>query len=116
MATQQSALTTWRFPPRPNVGTAGRPIQVRANFFPVMTLPGQNLYHYEVTITPDLPPSKNRRVYQLWEDDKLLSGALNGIRPVFDGKKNVFSARALPIPDEGLVYTVDYLEEDEPKS
>ncbi|KAI9002409.1 Piwi domain-containing protein [Gaertneriomyces semiglobifer] len=116
MAQQQSlALTSWRFPPRPNIGTSGRQIQVRANFFPITSLPGSNLYHYEVEITPDVPPAKNRRVYQLWEDEQLLSGGLNGIRPVFDGRKNVYAARKLPIGDQDCIYNIDFFDEDDSK-
>ncbi|KAI9104430.1 Piwi domain-containing protein [Phlyctochytrium arcticum] len=110
-----TALQTWRFPPRPGVGKSGRPIQVRANFFPVLTLPGQNIHHYDVSITPDVPPAKSRRIYQLWEDEQLLSGALNGVRPVFDGRKNVFSARPLPLDPEGQTFDIDYYDEDESK-
>ncbi|KNC97956.1 uncharacterized protein SPPG_06944 [Spizellomyces punctatus DAOM BR117] len=110
-----TALTTWRFPPRPGVGASGRNIQVRANFFPVMTLPGQNIHHYDVNITPDVPPAKNRRIYQLWEDEQLLSGALNGIRPVFDGRKNVFAAKALPIAPGEVAFNIDYFDDDDSK-
>ncbi|KAJ1553664.1 Eukaryotic translation initiation factor 2C [Cladochytrium tenue] len=60
---------SWQFPQRPGFGSAGRLIQVRSNFFPVQSLPQLPIHHYEVVITPEVPPVKNRRVYQLWEDE-----------------------------------------------
>ncbi|KAJ3089874.1 hypothetical protein HK102_005260 [Quaeritorhiza haematococci] len=117
-----SALTPatpglWQYPVRPGIGSSGRQIQVRANFFPVQSLPGQNIHHYDVNITPDVPPAKNRRIYQLWEDSSLLSGALNGIRPVYDGRKNVFAARPLPLDssDSG-VFHLEYFDDEDPLS
>ncbi|KAI8828499.1 Piwi domain-containing protein, partial [Chytridium lagenaria] len=106
-------MATWNFTPRPGVGNAGRQIQVRANFFPIMTLPQLPIHHYEVVITPDVPPAKSRRVYQLWEDEALLSGELGGVRPVFDGKKNVFAARPLPLEGDLSEFTLDYADEDD---
>ncbi|KAJ3416061.1 eukaryotic translation initiation factor 2C, 2 [Chytridiales sp. JEL 0842] len=90
-------ISPYSFPQRPGTGNSGRLIQVRANFFPIHSLPQNPIHHYEVSITPDVPPAKNRRVYQLWEDEALLSGELGGVRPVFDGRRNVYAARALPL-------------------
>ncbi|RKO93090.1 Piwi domain-containing protein [Blyttiomyces helicus] len=124
-------MSLWNFPVRPGIGQSGRQITVRANFFPVQSLPGQNIHHYDVTITPDVPPAKNRRIYQAWEDTELLSGALGGVRPVFDGRKNVFAARPLPLDSalsaaaaagadtgadgEAGVFNVDYFDDDDAK-
>ncbi|ORY45562.1 Piwi-domain-containing protein [Rhizoclosmatium globosum] len=93
------------FPLRPALGRSGRSIQ---------TLPQRPIHHYEVVITPEVPPAKNRRVYQLWEDEALLSGELGGVRPVFDGRKNVYSARPLPIVENECEFTVDYYDNDDP--
>ncbi|KAF9438295.1 eukaryotic translation initiation factor 2C, 2 [Entomortierella beljakovae] len=81
---------------RPEVlGRAGRPISIRANFFEITRLPSINVLHYDVTITPDVPPSLNRRVFEhmirlYGESD------LGSTRPVFDGRKNIFSPRSFP--------------------
>ncbi|KAJ3073654.1 argonaute 1 [Podochytrium sp. JEL0797] len=101
-------------PLRPPLGKSGRSIQVRANFFPVQTLPQRPIHHYEVVIMPEVPPAKNRRVYQLWEDEALLSGELGGVRPVFDGRKNVYSARPLPIVEDSHDFSIDYFDNDDP--
>ncbi|KAJ3259926.1 eukaryotic translation initiation factor 2C, 2 [Chytriomyces hyalinus] len=102
------------FPVRPPLGKSGRSIQVRANFFPVQSLPQRPIHHYEVIITPEVPPAKNRRVYQLWEDEALLSGELGGVRPVFDGRKNVYSARPLPLVGDASDFSIDYFDNDDP--
>jgi eukaryotic translation initiation factor 2C len=104
---------TMQFPQRPGVGNAGRLIQVRANFFPVQTLPQLPIHHYEVAISPDVPPAKNRRVYQLWEDEALLSGRLGGVRPVYDGRKNIYAARALPLVADAGEFEVDFYDDDD---
>lgn len=47
-------------PRRPNIGTEGRPITLRANHFQI-TMPRGFLHHYDVTITPDKCPRKINR-------------------------------------------------------
>ncbi|KAF9581944.1 Eukaryotic translation initiation factor 2C [Lunasporangiospora selenospora] len=89
-----ASLNLTEFVRRPAPGTLGHPVNIRTNFFEIQTLPNTNIYHYDVTITPDVPPIVNRRVYtQLiaTHGDSDLGG-----RPVFDGRKNIFSARAFP--------------------
>ncbi|KAI8619684.1 Piwi domain-containing protein [Chytriomyces sp. MP71] len=100
------------FPPRPALGRSGRAIQVRSNFFPVQSLPQRPIHHYEVVITPEVPPAKNRRVYQLWEDEG--RGELGGVRPVFDGRRAVYAARALPLVEDLSEFTIDYYDNDDP--
>ncbi|KAI9364457.1 Piwi domain-containing protein [Zopfochytrium polystomum] len=105
---------SWQFPQRPGFGTSGRLIQVRSNFFPIQSLPQLPIHHYEVSISPEVPPAKSRRVYQLWEDEALLSGELGGVRPVFDGRKNIFASRPLPLIADAGEFLVDYYDDDEP--
>ncbi|KAG0001838.1 hypothetical protein BGZ80_006110, partial [Entomortierella chlamydospora] len=75
--------------------TLGREITIRANFFEITQLPNINIHHYDVTITPDVPPVVNRRVFEhmikLYGDSDL-----GRTRPVFDGRKNIFSPRSFP--------------------
>ncbi|KAF9156218.1 argonaute 1, partial [Linnemannia schmuckeri] len=90
---------------RPNPGQAGRAIQVRTNFFEVKTLPDINIYHYDVTITPDVPPPVNRRIFDqfvLLNSKSDLADAL----PVFDGRKNLFSAKQLPFDSRTFEITL----------
>ncbi|KAF9931666.1 hypothetical protein FBU30_009727 [Linnemannia zychae] len=80
---------------RPGAGKVGKVVKVRTNFFEVKTLPDINIHHYDVTISPDVPPPVNRRVF---EQFVLLNSKsdLVGAKPVFDGRKNLFSAKELP--------------------
>ncbi|KAI9106068.1 Piwi domain-containing protein [Phlyctochytrium arcticum] len=93
-------------PRRPGLGTAGKPLKVRTNFFPILSLPGQNLHHYDVTITPEASPRINRRLFTLWEDLNR-NGILKNTRPVFDGKKSIYSSRLLPLKDDVAVFTLE---------
>ncbi|RGB28543.1 Piwi domain-containing protein [Rhizophagus diaphanus] len=83
---------------RPTLGNLGRQIRVRSNFFEVHALPTQNIIHYDVTITPDVPPALNRKIFGEFERISR-EGPLNGIRPVFDGRKNIFAPRSFPFGD-----------------
>ncbi|KAJ3183568.1 hypothetical protein HDU85_001997 [Gaertneriomyces sp. JEL0708] len=99
-------------PRRPGFGSAGRRLQVRTNFFPVLSLPGQNIQHYDVAITPETNPRINRRLFSLWEDLNR-NGILKNTRPVYDGRKNIFSPRTLPLKDDQALFTLELPDSDE---
>ncbi|OBZ91340.1 Protein argonaute 1 [Choanephora cucurbitarum] len=85
---------------RPGAGKAGRPVRVRANFFEVTSFPTQNIHHYDVTIDPPTAPALlYRKIWKSFEDVNG-HGILNGIKAVFDGRKNVFSPKPLPLGEE----------------
>ncbi|CAG8451565.1 6557_t:CDS:10 [Ambispora gerdemannii] len=96
------------FVKRPSFGRLGRPTRVRANFYPVEMLPSSNIHHYDVSITPDVP-RLNRQVYETFVR---VHGAvaLGGNKPVYDGRKNLFAAKKLPLQDAST-YTVTLPEE-----
>ncbi|KAF9179239.1 hypothetical protein BGZ50_007129 [Haplosporangium sp. Z 11] len=79
---------------RPAVGSLGKNIQVRTNFFDV-TIPNINIHHYDVTITPDVPAPVNRKVFKHFITLHRVSD-LGNANPVYDGKFNLYSAKALP--------------------
>ncbi|CAI2187230.1 12082_t:CDS:2, partial [Funneliformis geosporum] len=93
---RQNILST--FCRRPTAGNLGRQVRVRSNFFEVLALPTQNIVHYDVTITPDVPPALNRKIFQEFEIIHR-EGKLNGIRSVFDGRKNIFAPQNFPFGD-----------------
>ena len=101
-----------RFPRRPGFGTSGRSLQVRTNFFPVLSLPGQNIHHYEVTITPEANPRTNRRLYTLWEELNR-NGILKNTRPVFDGRRYIFAPRGLLMKDDAASFSLELGDEVE---
>ncbi|CAG8607707.1 12234_t:CDS:10, partial [Ambispora gerdemannii] len=98
MAEGPEGLRLTEFVRRPGFGKEGKPVRVRANFFEVTSLPESNVIHYDVSITPEVPPALNRKVYEQFEIHNR-SGALGGARPVYDGKKNMYSHRPLPFGD-----------------
>ncbi|XP_053382229.1 protein argonaute-2-like isoform X1 [Mercenaria mercenaria] len=83
-------------PPRPNTGTDGRPILLRANHFQVR-IPKGVIHHYDISITPDKCPRRvNREIIETMVNaygTKIFQGA----KPVFDGRKNLYSRDPLPI-------------------
>jgi len=83
-------------PPRPNQGTEGRTISLRANHFQVR-VPKGIIHHYEVNITPDKCPRRvNREII-----DTMVTAyqqkIFQGQKPVFDGRKNLYSREPLPV-------------------
>ncbi|GBC06888.1 hypothetical protein RclHR1_07120002, partial [Rhizophagus clarus] len=87
--------TITEFVKRPSLGRIGRPIKVRANYFEVTAFPSSDIYHYDIVIMPEVPPALNRKIFQ--EAENSLFGS---IKAVFDGHRNVYSAR--PFPFDGL--------------
>jgi eukaryotic translation initiation factor 2C len=81
-------------PSRPNFGQVGRPIGLRANHFQVK-IPTSTLYHYDVGIQPDKCPRRvNREIIEALIQTR--SEYFENLRPVFDGKKNLYSRVPLP--------------------
>lgn len=95
-----NALAVRRYEPplRPDIGHSGRPISLRANHFQVK-IPSIELFHYDVAIIPEKCPRRvNREVVE--EVVKKYSHYFGGQKPVFDGRKNLYSKRPLPIGRE----------------
>ena len=92
------AVRRYEPPMRPDIGHSGRPISLRANHFQVK-IPSIELFHYDVAIIPEKCPRRvNREVVE--EVVKKYSHYFGGQKPVFDGRKNLYSKRPLPIGRE----------------
>ncbi|KAG0342673.1 Eukaryotic translation initiation factor 2C [Podila horticola] len=106
------SLPLTHFVKRPGVGRAGRPVSIRSNFFPVAHLPDVAIHHYDITISSDMPPAVNRRLF-----DELIKAYresdLGGANPVFDGRKNMFSSKELPF--ESRTFDASLCEEGTPR-
>jgi len=89
-----SALNLTPYVKRPAVGKKGQPITVRANFFEVKQLPDVTVHHYDVTVTPDVPPPVNRKIFEQFITT-FGNTDLAGARPVYDGRKSLFSPKDL---------------------
>ncbi|XP_064651872.1 protein argonaute-2-like isoform X6 [Lineus longissimus] len=82
-------------PGRPNHGTEGRPIMLRANHFQVR-MPKGFIHHYDVSITPDKCPRRvNREIVETMVQ-AYSQRIFNGQKPVFDGRNNLYSRDPLP--------------------
>uniref|UniRef100_A0A0N4Z625 Protein argonaute-1 n=1 Tax=Parastrongyloides trichosuri TaxID=131310 RepID=A0A0N4Z625_PARTI len=93
------------FPLRPDHGSQGREIVLRANHFKV-SMPGGDVEYYQIDIQPEKCPRKvNRDVIKA-----LISTYPNifqGTLPVYDGKKNMYTRRKLQIPDDNIELDVN---------
>lgn len=82
-----------------------------ANFFAIK-FPDTDIHHYDVTITEGssvdkTPKEVNRR---LIEQMAYSNRKLFGVRPVFDGKKNLYSKNPLPFHGQvSLILVESYL-------
>ncbi|KAK7474888.1 hypothetical protein BaRGS_00033843, partial [Batillaria attramentaria] len=92
-------LADFTCPARPNHGTEGRTILLRANHFQVR-IPKGYIHHYDVSITPDKCPRRvNREIIETMVkayQQKIFFKT----KPVFDGRKNLYSRDHLPIGTE----------------
>ncbi|EIW82123.1 argonaute-like protein [Coniophora puteana RWD-64-598 SS2] len=85
---------------RPSFGTSGQPIAVAANFFEV-SLPQGNIHHYDV-ITPSEKTLPARLNMDLVEHLQTVHAPeVFTPRAVYDGRKNMFAPRELPLGQEG---------------
>ncbi|CAG2161723.1 unnamed protein product [Oppiella nova] len=91
----ENVLPVFLCPRRPNIGTDGRLITLRANHFQI-TMPRGFLHHYDITITPDKCPRKiNREIIETMVQS--YSKIFGTQKPVFDGRKNMYTRDDLPI-------------------
>ncbi|KAJ8020589.1 Protein argonaute-1 [Holothuria leucospilota] len=89
-------------PRRPGIGMEGRKILLRANHFQ-MKIPHGDIYHYDVTIAPEKCPRRvNREVidYLVGAYSRNAPKIFEGQMPVFDGRKNMYTKKQLPIGQE----------------
>ncbi|CAH1772409.1 unnamed protein product [Owenia fusiformis] len=91
-----SPISGFQCPARPNHGVDGRPIMLRANHFQVR-MPQGFIHHYDIQITPDKCPRRvNREIIETMVQ-AYRNQIFNGQKPVFDGRKNLYSRDPLPI-------------------
>lgn len=89
-------ISTFEQPRRPNQGQLGRPIMLRANFFKV-EMPSADIFHYDISITPDKCPRRvNREIIETMVK-RFQANIFSERRPVYDGRKNLYTTKPLPI-------------------
>lgn len=80
---EEPAFQITQFVKRPIAGNVGRKIRVRANFFEITKMQDANILHYDVNITPEVPPRLNMKVFDRFVEQN--QRALGNAKPVFDG-------------------------------
>ncbi|CAL2051731.1 unnamed protein product [Caenorhabditis brenneri] len=91
-------------PRRPNHGVEGRAILLRANHFAVR-IPGGTIQHYQVDVSPDKCPRRvNREIISCLISS--FSKYFTNIRPVYDGKRNMYTREPLPIGRDRMDFDV----------
>ncbi|KAF9957777.1 hypothetical protein BGZ65_001879 [Modicella reniformis] len=100
-----SALPQTQFVKRPAFGKVGQPVVVRSNFFEIQEFKDTVVCHYDVTINPEVPLPVCRRLYEQFVS-VFGDTDLGGTRPVFDGRKNLFSAKELPFQSRTFEVTL----------
>jgi len=86
------STTTIQFPTRPGYGKNGKLISIKANFYPILSLPRFDIYHYEVTVEPETTSIKLQKIYQKWEEENQ-NTSLKNLNLIFDGKKNIYTSK-----------------------
>uniref|UniRef100_A0A4W6BYX4 Argonaute RISC component 1 n=1 Tax=Lates calcarifer TaxID=8187 RepID=A0A4W6BYX4_LATCA len=92
-------------PRRPGMGTVGKPIKLLANYFEV-EIPKMDVYHYEVDIKPDKCPRRVNREVVEYMVQHFKPQLFGDRKPVYDGKKNIYTVLALPIGSEKVDVTI----------
>lgn len=91
-------LPVFTCPRRPNLGREGRPIVLRANHFQI-TMPRGFVHHYDINIQPDKCPRKvNREIIETMVH--AYSKMFGALKPVFDGRNNLYTRDPLPIGND----------------
>uniref|UniRef100_A0A8C7P0V6 Protein argonaute-1 n=1 Tax=Oncorhynchus mykiss TaxID=8022 RepID=A0A8C7P0V6_ONCMY len=92
-------------PRRPGMGTVGKPIKLLANYFEV-EIPKMDVFHYEVDIKPDKCPRRVNREVVEYMVQHFKPQLFGDRKPVYDGKKNIYTVLALPIGSEKVDFEV----------
>nr|XP_023835711.1 protein argonaute-3-like [Salvelinus alpinus] len=88
-------------PRRPGYGTMGKPIKLLANCFQV-DIPKIDVYLYEVDIKPEKCPRRvNREVVDSMVQHFKVT-IFGDRRPVYDGKRSLYTANPLPVATAGV--------------
>ncbi|KAH9674546.1 protein argonaute MEL1 [Citrus sinensis] len=109
-AASSSKVVTVKFPPRPSYGTAGTRCLIRANHF-LVELTGRDLYHYDVSITPEVTSRGLNRAVMKELLEKHGKTHFNGCLPAYDGRKGFYTAGALPFTSKD--FNIKLIDRDE---
>uniref|UniRef100_A0A8B9KK26 Argonaute RISC catalytic component 2 n=1 Tax=Astyanax mexicanus TaxID=7994 RepID=A0A8B9KK26_ASTMX len=83
----------------------GRTIKLQANFFE-MEIPKLEMYHYDIDIKPEKCPRRVNREIVEHMVQHFKTQIFGDRKPVYDGRKNLYTAMPLPIGRDKLEVTI----------
>ncbi|KAG0206269.1 hypothetical protein BGX28_002266 [Mortierella sp. GBA30] len=90
-------------------GRAGERSEVKANFFEVTKLNATTIYHYDIEISPEIPPPKARK---LWRHLETAPDVIRtGTKIVFDGRSNAYAPKELEFVGKAVTMEIDLPDE-----
>ncbi|XP_043699782.1 protein argonaute 5 [Telopea speciosissima] len=99
-----------RFPFRPGYGTRGMKCVVRANHF-LVDVADKDLHHYDVSISPEVISKGVNRAIMKQLVSLYGESHLAKFKPVYDGKKSLFTAG--PLPFESKDFAIKLVDKDD---
>ncbi|KAG9456830.1 hypothetical protein H6P81_001338 [Aristolochia fimbriata] len=98
-------------PKRPDRGgTVGRKCMVRANHFLVNLDFSKTMYHYDVSITPEISSRGVNRAVMRQLVDMYRESHLGRRQPVYDGRKSLYTAEKFPF--ESKEFSINLIDDD----
>jgi len=109
-----SLIANPTLPRRPDYLKSGRPVSLETNFFVVRHIPDGIIYQYDVSITPEIPSTRCREIFKIWESEN--RSLLKNILPVYDGRSTMYTKTKLNIEKDSERYDLKiYKKEDKEK-
>ncbi|OVA01133.1 Argonaute/Dicer protein [Macleaya cordata] len=105
-----SSSCSMRFPRRPGKGNAGVKSLIRANHF-LVKLRDKDLYHYDVSITPEVTSWSVNRVLMKQLLNLYKNSQLGGRSPAYDGRKSLYTAG--PLPFTSKEFSINLVNDDD---
>ncbi|KAL9268774.1 argonaute PNH1-like protein [Drosera capensis] len=109
-AQHPSSSASIQFPQRPGYGQTGTTCIVKANHF-LAQVSKSELCHYDVNVTPEVISSKLNRAIMAQLIRIYRETDLGSRLPVYDGKKNLYTAGLLPFTSREFAVTVFHEQE-----
>ncbi|KAF3330154.1 hypothetical protein FCM35_KLT05485 [Carex littledalei] len=100
--------------PRPGAGTVGNKCRIRANHF-LVQVAENNLYHYDVTITPEAKSRGTNRAVMAELIAAHRDSFFGGKLPAYDGRKSIYTAGPLPFESKEFVIKLSDKDKDKGK-
>ncbi|KAL3622952.1 argonaute 5 [Castilleja foliolosa] len=91
-----------RPPARPGLGMLGRKVVVKANHF-LVSVANRDLYHYDVSISPEVSSKKICRLIMKQLVDSFKASHLGKKNLAYDGRKSCYAAGELPFTSKDFV-------------